>query len=101
MSKYYLSLEYEMEGVTISEDELNEIVAEANAVIKNENADEDALVWADIKKAQGLQLNGGYYEKSRPPLKKALRLRPNNPQALLAMGNVYQKDYDYEYDAPE
>ena len=97
MSKYDLDLDYLMPRIDISKEELNEIIAEADSIIAENNASPEKLAVAYLKKAQCLyklaHINDTLniaadkeklYE-AQEFLKKALELTPDIPEALMRL----------------
>ncbi|MFP3042954.1 tetratricopeptide repeat protein [Treponema primitia] len=94
MSKYNLELEYVIPDVDINEDELQEIICEANHIIKNKDSDPETLLWAYVKKGQAIQESKNIdIEKSKPYFTKALKMCPDMLPALLGMGRIYESSY--------
>ena len=52
MSKYKLDLDYAIPKIDISEEELNEIIAEADSIIAENETNSEKLAVAYLKKAQ-------------------------------------------------
>jgi tetratricopeptide (TPR) repeat protein len=88
MSKYNCDLDYLTLDCDISNEEIIEIINEADEIIISDNIDPDKLSKAYLKKSQCLQ-KLGRFEESKEILEKALQLSPEMPEALLQLGNVY------------
>jgi tetratricopeptide (TPR) repeat protein len=111
MSKYNLDLDYVIPMIDISQEELNEIIAEADAILQENKEAPEKLAVAYLKKAQCLQKleelkqNEGHnylyykldkeYKKNQNRIKKliekALEIIPNMPEALMQMGKYFVK----------
>ena len=81
--------------VSISKEELEEIVREANLVISDANSDKKKLIEAYLKKAQCFQSLGKYAE-STVIINNVLALNPNMPQALMCLGVMHLQNMDYK-----
>jgi len=104
MSKYNIDLDYAILDIDISEEELNEIVAEADKIISENKESNENLAVAYLKKAQCLRkLNSGitpefiFYDQMGMIFKnekrciegllyKALKLLPDMPEVLMQLG---------------
>ncbi|GHV95006.1 hypothetical protein AGMMS50293_13260 [Spirochaetia bacterium] len=95
MSKYALDLDYVLRNVTITDDELREIIAQADAIIEANTADTQIIAEAYLKKAQSLQ-KMEQFDAIKEPAEKALELCPDMPEALMIMRSYYanKKQYD-------
>jgi tetratricopeptide (TPR) repeat protein len=118
MSKYDIDLDYAIFDVDITEEELEEIKAEANKIISENKESKENLAMAYLKKAQCLQKLGScrisrypfldeisfifIYEEMgiiikrkdiKRLLKKALELSPDMPEALMQLGFLKYNDY--------
>jgi lipoprotein NlpI len=118
MSKYNTDLDYVILDIDISREELVEIKAEADKIIsenKKKKKDEDTrktLALAYLKKAQCRRrlesgvtcevilyenIAFGLFKKTRKSikklLKKALKLSPDMPEALMQMGIINEHDF--------
>ena len=110
MSKYTLDLDYVTPLIDISREELNEIIAEADAIISENKMGNKELAEAYLKKAQCLQkleeyrefedidttddyqnINTDTQNQIKNLLEKALEIIPNMPEALMQMGKYYFK----------
>jgi tetratricopeptide (TPR) repeat protein len=90
MKKYDIDLDYVIRDVDITEDELVEIIREANTIIKNNKDNAEALACAYLKRAQCIQISSCMrMERSKRSLEKALKLCPDMPEALLTAGKLY------------
>jgi len=89
MSKYNCDLDYLTPGCDISNEEMNEIINEADEIINSRNFESDThtLSKAYLKKAQCLQ-KLGKFEESKGSLEIALQLSPEMPEAMVRLGNV-------------
>jgi len=94
MSKYNCDLDYLTCDVDISKDELNDIIAEADKIISDTNAEEDRYIEAYLKKVQCLQKLDKYAE-SKEFIDKLLSLNPVMPEALVRLGNYYDVNEEY------
>jgi len=114
MSKYDVDLDYAFPKIDISEEELNEIITEADKIISENKVNTEELATAYLKKAQCLQkldqwvrwmFPGAIYYSGNPEykikelLEKALELSPDMPEALMRLGteycNIHQLDDDH------
>jgi len=87
------NLDYIILGVDISEKELEDIIDETDEIISNaNNSDKDKLIEAYLKKVQCLQKLNKYTESKKILEKELLRLNPNMPEALVRLGNIYDKN---------
>jgi tetratricopeptide (TPR) repeat protein len=120
MSKYNIDLDYTIPMIDITEEELYEIIAEADKIISENNENPKELATAYLKKAQCLykleQCNVHFMddlplhipqikdcfgfaiivdnEQIKPKIKelleKALELSPDMPEALMRLGTIYE-----------
>jgi len=100
MSKYECDLDYLVRGRDITNEEINEIISEADEIINSHNSNSDILSKAYIKKAQCLQKQGKF-EESKERIEIALQLSPEMPEAMLLLANVLylvEKRYDVAMD---
>jgi len=102
MSKYDLDLDYATPEIDISEEELNEIIAEADGIIAKNSASPEKLAVAFLKKGQCLQKltqtkdfaqakdssDKEKLYKAKELLEKALELAPDMPEALMRLGTI-------------
>jgi len=96
MSKYNCDLDYLTPSFDISNEELYEIIIEADIIIKSQNVNKDTLSVAYLKKAQCLQKQNKFNE-SKEWIEYILQLCPDMPEALARLGNVYnlvEKKYE-------
>jgi tetratricopeptide (TPR) repeat protein len=96
MSKYNCDLDYLGLGYDISNEEINEIISEADKIINSNNTDPNTLSTAYLKKAQCLQ-KLDKFEESRKSIEIALQYSPEIPGALVRLGNVLnlvERKYD-------
>jgi len=77
MSKYECDLDYLIYGRDISNEEINEIISEADEIIKIRNSDLDTLSKAYIKKAQCLH-KLRRFEESKESIEIALQFYDYN-----------------------
>jgi len=91
MSKYNENLDYLIQNIDISEEELNEIIIEADRIISDTNTKEDKLISVYLKKVQCLQ-KLDKYDDSKVLIDKLLSLNPNMPEALVRLGIFYDKN---------
>jgi tetratricopeptide (TPR) repeat protein len=104
MSKYDIDLDYVIPLMDISEDELNEILAEADRIISENKASKEELAVAYLKKAQCFHkleqcneirfMGSLYFNKQKKMeiiglLEKALELSPDMPEAVMRLGITY------------
>jgi tetratricopeptide (TPR) repeat protein len=109
MFKYNLDLDYVIPAIDISQEELNEIISEADTIIKENKGNPEKLAVAYLKKAQCLQkleelkenkeINNPFYKhddeykknqnKIKKLLEKALENIPNMPETLMQMGKYF------------
>jgi tetratricopeptide (TPR) repeat protein len=95
MSRYHEDLDYLIQDVDITEAELEEIIREADSILSGQNPDTGQKAGALLKKAQALQkLNK--YDESREYAEQALALKPEMPEALVRLGNVYNEKKEYD-----
>jgi tetratricopeptide (TPR) repeat protein len=96
-----MDLDYAIRGDTVSDDELREIIAEADAIIESncsaqaEIADNKPLATAYLKKAQSLQKMDNF-EDTKELAEKALELSPDMPQALLRLYYYYEEKEEFD-----
>jgi tetratricopeptide (TPR) repeat protein len=95
MSKYNEDLDYLTKNVDISEEDLNEIIVEADKIISDANSAKAKLIEAYLKKVQCLQKLDKYVE-SKEFIDKLLDLNSNMPEAFVRLGNFYYKIKEYD-----
>jgi len=112
MSKYDVDLDYAIPMIDISEEELNEIKAEADKIISENRENPEKLAVAYLKKAQCLQkldqcvrfkFRGCIYSGNREYnikelLEKAMELSPDMPEALMRLGTEYGRIHQFDDD---
>ena len=111
MLKYNVDLDYVIPPFDISRDELNDIIAEADRIIIENNKNSEKLAVAYLKKAQAMQklvecmenetqekvqreiISSGEDTQSeiKKLVEKALELSPDMPEAFMQMGKVFMK----------
>ena len=106
MSKYDLDLDDPIVIMDLSEEELNEIIAEADGIIAENSTNPEKLTVAHLKKAQCLyklaQTNNNVSSdkeklyKDKELLKKFLELKADMPEALMRLGTKYCYIFDYK-----
>jgi tetratricopeptide (TPR) repeat protein len=96
MSKYDLDFDYAIPKIDISAEELNEIIAEADSIIADNNTSPEKLAVAYLKKAQCLQKIRPDIENFKETqcqvkeiIEKVMKLSTNMPEALMQMGKWY------------
>ena len=96
MSKYNCDLDYLSPGCDISNEEILDIIREADSIIESHKNDADTLSEAYLKKAQCLQKLYKFAE-SKESVERALEISPEMPEALVRLGNIFnqvEKKYD-------
>jgi len=94
MSKYNEDLDYLITDVDISKTEIEEIIAEADKIISDDNREKEKIIEAYLKKVQCLQKLKKYAE-SKGFIDNLLTLNPNMPEALVRLGGVYDENNEY------
>ncbi|MDR1902033.1 MAG: tetratricopeptide repeat protein, partial [Treponema sp.] len=79
----------------LSQEDVEAIITEANAIITSDNPDKEKLFQAYIKKAQALQIGVScrYKDKSNTSVRKALELKPDSAEAIVALGRIHKMNY--------
>ncbi|MFP3043760.1 tetratricopeptide repeat protein [Treponema primitia] len=95
MSKYNQEINYLFVGTDISEEELVEIIAEADRIILENKETPEKIAEAYLKKSQCLQKLEKYQESSEP-LERALELAPKTAEAFTQLGNILHEEENYE-----
>jgi tetratricopeptide (TPR) repeat protein len=97
MSKYKLDINYLSPGFDISQEELEEIIVEADGIItKNKNVENpEKRAEAYLKKSQCLQKLGKHV-KSRDFCEGSLSLFPDMVEALVQLGNIYENEKNHD-----
>ncbi|AEF84723.1 tetratricopeptide repeat protein [Treponema primitia ZAS-2] len=95
MSKYNLEINYLFMGADISEEEIAEIITEADRITLENNETPEKIAEAYLKKSQCLQKLGKRQE-SREPLEKALELAPAMAEAITQLGNILHGEENYD-----
>jgi tetratricopeptide (TPR) repeat protein len=96
MSKYNCDLDYLSLGFDISNEEISEIISEADEIIRSNNIDSNTLSVAYLKKAQCLQ-KFEKFKESKESVYKTLQFSPEMPEAMVRLGNVLnlvERQYD-------
>jgi len=104
MTKYDLDVDYSLPEIDISKDDPNEIIAEADKIIRKRGTNPEKLAVAYLKKGQCLyklahadvSLDKKKLYKARAHLEKALELSPNMPEALMRLGTINCEISEYE-----
>ncbi|MCL2186954.1 MAG: tetratricopeptide repeat protein [Treponema sp.] len=95
MSRYNENLDYLIQDVDISKEELIEIIVDADKIISEPNSEKEKLIQAYLKKAQCLQKLDKYDESSEV-IDKLLVLNPDMPEALVRLGNIYDVNEQHD-----
>lgn len=95
MSKYSEDLDYLIKDVDISVEEINEIITIADKIISKPENNAEKCIEAYLKKVQCLQKLEKYSE-SEVFVNKLLDFKPNMPEALVRLGNIYAQNKQYD-----
>jgi tetratricopeptide (TPR) repeat protein len=90
MSRYNEDIDYHVKDIDITGEELEEIIREADSILTGQNPNPEQKTGALLKKAQALQ-KLDKFEESREYVEQILELKPEMPQALVRLGNVYDE----------
>jgi len=94
MSKYNEDLDYLIQDVDISKEELEEIIVEADKILSNSNIEQDKFIEAYLKKVQCMQKLGKCIE-TKEYIDILLDFNPNMPEALVRLGNFYDETKEH------
>jgi tetratricopeptide (TPR) repeat protein len=99
MTRYNEDLDYLIKDVDITGEELEEIIRETDSILTGQGADKEQKIMALLKRTQALQ-KLEKYDESREYVEQILKSKPEMPQALVRLGNIYdvKKEYDKALD---
>jgi tetratricopeptide (TPR) repeat protein len=99
MTRYNEDLDYLIIDADITGKELEEIIREADSILSGQGPDEEQKITALLKRTQVLQ-KLEKYDESREYVERILELKPEMPQALVRLGNIYdvKKEHDKALD---
>jgi tetratricopeptide (TPR) repeat protein len=95
MTRYNEDLDYLIKDVDITGEELEEIIREADSILTGQGMDEEQKITALLKRTQVLQ-KLGKYDESREYVERILESKPEMPQALVRLGNIYDEKKEHD-----
>ncbi|WP_052299685.1 tetratricopeptide repeat protein [Treponema primitia] len=95
MSKYTQEIDYLIVGADISEEEIAEIITEADRITLENKETTEKIAEAYLKKSQCLQKLEKYKE-SELVIEKALELSPEMAEAITQLGNIFRNEKNYD-----